>query len=1387
LGGGAGGAGACGGGTPAYHQGFNGGSGGGQGATAGNQSGGNGTAGQGKNGGNSSLSDGAGGGGGGAGAVGGFGRQPSGVYVGGNGGAGLTYNITGTSTCYAGGGGGSYYPAGGAFGNGTCGGGNAAAAAGLPGTNGTGGGGGAGGTQASINKQGGRGGDGIVVLAIPLTATSVCQNLTIPNNVYTLTGNIASSPNTCFNVTDQNITLNCAGFSITGNNVSSTYAVYSKQVNTSLKNCVISNFMHGVYFDGVNNGTIINVNSSSTQTGGSAFYFPRSNSTSILNSKGNSSEWPAFFSQYTSNYVRLVNDSGYSRNSEGILDYGGSWGYYENVSGYSIYRAAPLGCQSGISLCGDCTGGTDDHYTIINSLGSGCGEGIKIRSGFDNQMINTTGISVNYVGVQLHHTSRTLLYNVTAIGNSTLNDDYTHGEAFMLNGNQVGSEGSAPSSNNNLTLCVGNATIGNGIKFLSGASNNRVFNSTFNSTQAVSIMEITTATNNTFINNTLQGISWVNDSVGGNFYNNTNSGSRYFYSNGAASWTIGNGTLLQVANPPSFSTTAVCVNNTTFGSYWVNQGQDCWAWTGNTYPAPPSNVTCQNITAPNQVVNMNGSIPISATTCMNVTGDNATIDCKGQSIIGNNITATYGILSAAYNTTVKNCIISNFQDAIFFNGANNGTMFNNTVSSTFNPGAAIHLDDASWNTISNSSLNSKSYISLQLEKGALNTGSNNNTFIRLDVTSTAQSAFYAVSSVQNNISSSNLTSNAGAGVYLDAGAQNNSFIANKISAAASVGLYATNPSAVYNSFVQNNVTALTWVNDVTAFNFYNNTNTGNAYYFANGTASWQVYNITCSGAAPCYANAGSDRPFDNHQPQWISGGQDWFPYSEIHSSPTQNPIISPKPAFPFSTISFNITFSQLAANGFNATNINWTIFQNGNVFASGTNASTYTDASNVNLATYSNFATGTQLILQVQSKLTDGTWLNATNSSTLTITTGGVFICNASYTTSMITYFFQDASNPTTQVNATMTAIFSVGGTQYVVSTTNSTIYLCISPSSSSFNAVAQENVNASGFASRALVENAQVYSNISVNRTIWMTNTSITPYGPVLFTVQSTSQAPFIGYNIRIEKYDSSTNSYGLVDMIQTDINGQAASAEYLQTPKYNITVYDTSGNQVYNEANAIFCQSGSTPCTKIITLGGNTPNYYGNTTQPYTDLYGQSDYSNSSFTGGGFCTWNNVTYTITCQLTNTSNSAIGVSLILLNNSVNNHGIITSANSTDATLNVSVIVPSAKGSYSYEFYALYSFNNTNTYALNYTKEIEVGTVLILRDLPNPYGKDGWIVGLVLLIVVSLTVSWGAAVMIVASGITVLASAFMGFIYLSPPTAAGILVMTLVAAAWVKN
>lgn len=84
-----------------------------------------------------------------------------------------------------------------------------------------------------------------------------------PNTIYTLNASLNYS-SICINVAAENVTIDCAGYAITGDNTSGQSAIYSNYTNTSIQNCAISNYYFGIYYYGSSNGRITNTNVTQT-------------------------------------------------------------------------------------------------------------------------------------------------------------------------------------------------------------------------------------------------------------------------------------------------------------------------------------------------------------------------------------------------------------------------------------------------------------------------------------------------------------------------------------------------------------------------------------------------------------------------------------------------------------------------------------------------------------------------------------------------------------------------------------------------------------------------------------------------------------------------------------------------------------------------------------------------------------------------------------------------------------------------------------------------------------------------------------------------------------------------------------------------------------------
>ncbi|UCE28761.1 MAG: right-handed parallel beta-helix repeat-containing protein [Candidatus Bathyarchaeota archaeon] len=149
---------------------------------------------------------------------------------------------------------------------------------------------------------------------------------------------------------------------------------------------------------------------------------------------------------------------------------------------------------------------------------------------------------------------------------------------------------------------------------------------------------------------------------------------------------------------------------------------------------------------------------------------NITLDCNGIPITGN-MTGS-GIISLFNNVTIKNCNVSRFTNGIHVLGAQNNTVFNNTVSTTPlfpRQGSGIWVQySASNNVTSNTASSFKWGI-------ALDTNSNNN-LIDNNTVSSCQYGIELYSSSGNTLEETKANNNTDHGIYLRSSSSNNRII-----------------------------------------------------------------------------------------------------------------------------------------------------------------------------------------------------------------------------------------------------------------------------------------------------------------------------------------------------------------------------------------------------------------------------------------------------------------------------------------------------------------------------------------------------------------------------------------------------------------------------------
>jgi len=248
---------------------------------------------------------------------------------------------------------------------------------------------------------------------------------------------------------------------------------------------------------------------------------------------------------------------------------------------------------------------------------------------------------------------------------------------------------------------------------------------------------------------------------------------------------------------------------------------------------------CGNLNTENAAYTLSKSVN-STGTCFTIGANNITLDCQGYTINYSTAGASgigYGVYSNKNFTTIKNCIIKegasagNSKYAIYFNGAKNGTIENNTITTSGSYGYGISLFLSSTNIFLNNTittsgedgygislflsstnifLNNKIITSNADGYGISLSSSNSNTFSNNTIITSNISGYgiYLGTSSTNNLSNNNITTSGsfGRGIYLFSNSNSNTLSNNMITTLGSDGYgirlyYDSNSNTLSNNII----------------------------------------------------------------------------------------------------------------------------------------------------------------------------------------------------------------------------------------------------------------------------------------------------------------------------------------------------------------------------------------------------------------------------------------------------------------------------------------------------------------------------------------------------------------------------------------------------------
>ncbi|MFA6907249.1 MAG: right-handed parallel beta-helix repeat-containing protein, partial [Candidatus Micrarchaeia archaeon] len=597
-----------------------------------------------------------------------------------------------------------------------------------------------------------------------------------------------------------------------------------------------------------------------------------------------------------------------------------------------------------------------------------------------------------------------------------------------------------------------------------------------------------------------------------------------------------------------------------------------------TYGALETNVTCGNaLSAAGTTYALNASCSISGATAFNVSAQNITLDCQGWSITGNNTTATYGIYSNQFNTTIRNCNISNFGTGIYLYRANNGTISDTNASSvlqavTGSYGYGIFLNNTNLSVISGVVATAPSGYGIYL------LSSSNNTLANLTATSTSGRALFLYSTSNYNVAY-NVAASANYAIRLETGSSYNVFSNITATTVGGNAIYLTD-SANYNNFSNLNATSTgSYSSAITLqasvyYNIFSNlsaTSTGSSSYaftLVNTANSNTITNINATallGIAVRVITSSSNTIANN---SFVGGAGIYYSATAIShcaNTITNNTGAGGKPVLYYANA--GVSLSDIDASEIILCNSNGSSISNANVTSGGVQMF------------FSNYNTLSGIAANASSAGASTVYLQSSASNTLSN-------INATATDGYAAWFASSHNNSVSSLNATATTGYGVyltsssSNNTFSGFTAASTISYALYSASGSNNAFS--NFNATVTTANAVYLNAGANNNLSNFRVAATSNYAVFFSSSSNNTVSNLSATVTSSYGIYLSS--SHYNRISNLNITATTGNGiQCLSSSNNTFSNVNTTATGSNGNGVYFDtcSNSTFSGVNATATT--------------------------------------------------------------------------------------------------------------------------------------------------------------------------------------------------------------
>ncbi len=714
----------------------------------------------------------------------------------------------------------------------------------------------------------------------------------------------------CIDIQAENVTLNCAGYSIYNTSLT-VPGVYSKYKNTTVRNC--------------------NITTGNTMIFNSAIKLDSANASFVINNTLNTQ----YYGIYAAGYNLSIENNTINGNAIGIYLTGGVNGMiYNNTASSNIYavyiyggtlnkitrNTANSNSQNGIYIQN-----SNNNTLINNTANSNSQNGIYLESSHNNNLDANIGSGTSSgSGIALEGSNRNNITNNIANSNDIFGIKLSSSEYNVIHNNTANSNGASSgsgiylfgSNNNNVTSTMASSGSGYGIRLYSSGSNkieNSVLTAPNDCLQFDSSSNSNLAINNTisscgeglgiFSSNSNQAINNTIKSSGSTGGLQINDGAQNIIVNNNISGTAGGNDLVIVStsnqnyNNTITSNNLVSSNKKVYYNYSISNADFNLTTTssaGIVYCPLCNNITIQdlNLSAGNSrgvlfYKTYNSKIINSTINSNNYGIDVGTSDNTSIINTTTSFSLAYGIyISDSVNVSIKGGTINNNTQSGIYIGAvsperTSGILIQNTI-----------LNDNGYNAINVIAQNvTIDGVTIKATSGAfsgVNSNRANTTVINSNITMKNAAGGYGI--LLNNADRSYILNNTLIGqyygLYLTQGTSEATMLNNTINL-NSVNIYISSSSN--NTFVNNNLWNATTTSTSEGSIYLSSSNNNNFTFglvnvsksniiYATGSKNLTFTNVILRGASKndTFLTATSNATFlnstYNESLEWVASG-----------------------------------------------------------------------------------------------------------------------------------------------------------------------------------------------------------------------------------------------------------------------------------------------------------------------------------------------------------------------------------------------------------------------------------------------------------------------------------------------------------------------------------